>query len=391
MVFDNASQYEKHAKTKEHLRNHSCIVDFAATFQKYKSGRLTIVTVNPLNSRVIFLNLNQFLNMRKISVITLLVIVLFAACNKKQQDQKSNLSESEEEVASLSRKACASYEVLEEQMKADPGLRQRMNNIEAFTQKVLANPTAYRVLADGTLELPVHVNVLFRSSAQNISNAQIQSQIDVLNADFAGTNADYNNPSPYQSVRSGDIKIRFVWTTANVTRKSTNKRSWGTNDDMKRSSRGGIDPTNPTTTLNIWVCNLSNSILGYAQFPGGASATDGVVCDDNAFGTNGSASAPFNKGRTATHEVGHWFNLRHIWGDATCGNDFVGDTPLHNGPNYGCPASGHRSTCTGTPLEMFMNYMDYTDDACMYMFTTGQAARMQATYAVGGPRATLRP
>jgi hypothetical protein len=325
--------------------------------------------------------------MKKISMLAALVLVLFAACNKNDLQQTESEPETE---AALSRKICASYEVLQEQLRTDPGRQQRMDEIEAFTQKVLANPAAYRVLADGTLELPVHVNVLYRSSSQNISNAQIQSQIDVLNADFAGTNADYNTPSPYQTVRSGDIKIRFVWTTANVTRKSTNKRSWSTNDDMKRSSRGGIDPTNPTTTLNLWVCNLSNGILGYAQFPGGSSATDGVVCDDNAFGTTGTVSAPFNKGRTATHEVGHYFNLRHIWGDATCGNDFVGDTPLHNTANYGCPASGHRSTCTGTPLEMFMNYMDYTDDACMYMFSAGQAARMQATYAVGGPRASLR-
>ncbi|MBX9782009.1 MAG: zinc metalloprotease [Chitinophagaceae bacterium] len=329
--------------------------------------------------------------MRKISLIAALGIVLFAACNKNKNVQQE-ITDPENENVALSRKVCASYDVLQEQLKANPGLQQKMNEIERFTQKVLANPAAYRVLADGTLEIPVWVNVLYRTAAQNISNAQIQSQIDVLNADFAATNSDYGlTPSTFTAVRSGDIKIRFIWSTANVTRKSTTKTSWSTNDAMKKSSGGGINPTNPTTTLNLWVCNLSGGILGYAQFPGGASSTDGVVIDDNVFGTTGSATAPFNKGRTATHEVGHWFNLRHIWGDATCGNDFVGDTPLHTGANYGCPAAGTRSTCTGTPIMMTMNYMDYTDDACMYMFTAGQALRMQATYAVGGPRAGLRP
>jgi hypothetical protein len=174
-----------------------------------------------------------------------------------------------------------------------------------------------------------------------------------------------------------------------VIRKSTTKSSFSTNDGCKKASGGGIAPTSPTTKLNLWSCNLSGGILGYAQFPGGSSTTDGVVIDDNAFGSTGTVSAPYNKGRTATHEVGHWLNLRHIWGDATCGSDLVGDTPTHNTANYGCPASGHKSTCTGTPIEMTMNYMDYTDDACMYMFSAGQKTRMLATFATGGGRTTF--
>jgi hypothetical protein len=329
--------------------------------------------------------------MRKFFFAASTIALLIAACSKTKQDQLTTDETTPSSETALF-KNCASHEVLLENMKQDPTLKKRMDDIETFTQQILANPQAYKVLADGTLELPVHVNVLYRTTAENVSNAQIQSQIDVLNADFAATNADYNNtPSLFQSVRSGDIKIKFIWTTANVTRKSTKKTSWGTNDAMKKGNQGGISPTNPTTTLNIWVCNLGGGILGYAQFPGGSSATDGVVIDNNAFGTVGSASAPFNKGRTATHEVGHWFNLRHIWGDATCGNDQVGDTPSHNTANYGCPSYPHYSTCTGTPVEMTMNYMDYTDDACMYMFSAGQANRMKATFAVGGPRASLRP
>jgi hypothetical protein len=332
--------------------------------------------------------------MKKFSILAALVIVLFAACNKNKSTEQESLSEPEFNTAVASRKFCASYDVLQEQLKADPGLQKKMDDIESFTKKVIANPAAFKVLSDGTLELPVRVNILYNTSAQNISEAQIQSQIDVLNKDFAGTNTDYNTtPSIFQSVRSGDIKIRFLWTPANTTRKFSSKTSWGTRDAMKSSRKGGIDPTSPTTTLNIWVCVIGNGILGYAQFPGGSSSTDGIVIDPRYFGTTGLAIAPFNLGRTATHEVGHYFNLRHIWGDATCGNDFVGDTPPHRTANYSCPNTIN-ITCTNNTSfnrEMTMNYMDYTDDACMYMFTLGQASRMKATYAVGGPRASLIP
>jgi hypothetical protein len=277
--------------------------------------------------------------------------------------------------------------VLQEQLKADPTLAARMEAIETFTRNFEKNPAAYRLLPDGTMEIPVVFNVLYKTTAENVSLTQLQSQIDVLNEDFGATNADYNLTSTYNSVKAGNTGIRFVLDAVN--RRSTTTTSWSTNDAMKKSAKG-IAPTSPTTKLNIWVCNMGGGILGYAQFPGGSSATDGVVLDNNATGRTGTATAPFNKGRTATHEVGHWLNLRHIWGDATCGNDQVADTPPHNTANYGCPAAGHTSTCSPAQVEMTMNYMDYTDDACMYMFSAGQKTRMQATYAIGGPRASFR-
>jgi len=140
------------------------------------------------------------------------------------------------------------------------------------------------------------------------------------------------------------------------------------------------------------VCDISGGTLGYAQFPGGSASTDGVVCDYQYFGTNGTATAPFNKGRTATHEVGHWLNLRHIWGDdgtGCTGSDQVTDTPNAAGPNYGCPAFPTVTCSNGPNGDMFMNYMDYTDDACMFMFSSGQVSRMQALFATGGARASL--
>jgi hypothetical protein len=259
-----------------------------------------------------------------------------------------------------------------------------MAAIENFTsrfEQMAQNPSANRWV-NGVIEIPVVVNVLYKTAAQNISDAQINSQITVLNNDYQALNADYSQtPSLFQSLRSGNTNIRFVLDKIN--RKSTTKSSWGTNDAMKKAANG-ITPTSPTTKLNIWVCNLSGGILGYAQFPGGSSATDGVVIDDNAFGTTGTVSSPYNKGRTATHEIGHWLNLRHIWGDASCGNDLVNDTPTQQTSNFGCPSFPHK-TCSNNG-DMSMNYMDYTDDACMYMFTLGQKTRMQAVFASGGPR-----
>jgi hypothetical protein len=325
--------------------------------------------------------------MKKTLLFSIACAMMAIGCQKTSMNEAPTTSELTAENQNPLIRRCASYEVLEQQLKADPTLAANMQAIEENTSRFLSNQSANK-LVNGVVVIPVVVNVLYKTTAQNISLAQIQSQINVLNADFGATNSDYNlTPTAFQSLRSGNTNIQFVLDT--VIRKSTTKTSWSTNDAMKKSSQGGINPSSPTTKLNLWVCNLSNGILGYAQFPGGSSTTDGVVIDDNATGSTGTVSAPYNKGRTATHEVGHWLNLRHIWGDATCGSDLVNDTPLHNTANYGCPASGHRSTCTGTPLEMTMNYMDYTNDACMYMFSAGQKTRMQATFATGGGRTGL--
>ncbi len=309
--------------------------------------------------------------------------ILAVSCTKSSI-KEDETTKDEIVTSPLTHRACASQEVLEAQLKADPTLASRMQAIEEFTARYQQNPSAYRLLANGMIEIPVVVNVVYKTTAQNISAAQIQTQIDVLNADFAATNSDISNvPALFQPVVSGDIGVRFV--LDQVIRVNTKKISFTTNDGVKKASGGGVAPTSPSTKLNLWSCNLSNGVLGYAQFPGGALATDGVVILYSAFGVT-TAGAPYNKGRTATHEVGHWLNLRHIWGDATCGNDLVSDTPLHTGANFGCPAAGSRSTCAGTPVMMTMNYMDYTDDLCMYMFSAGQKTRMNATFVAGGPR-----
>ncbi len=316
-------------------------------------------------------------------LVTYLVAGLFfaGACTDKVVIE-------DEAIADVEHRMCAAQDVLDAQLAADPKLRDRLENIEEHTRAFIESG---RINEMGQLVIPVVVNVIYRTSQENISATQIQSQIDVLNEDFNAANSDLSSTPSIFTGAVADYGIQFELVAIN--RKYSNKRSWSTNDDMKRSSRGGVNPTSPATHLNIWVVNSiksgRNTILGYAQFPGGSAATDGVVCGYNFFGRTGVLSAPFNKGRTTTHEVGHWMNLRHIWGDATCGNDFVGDTPQHNTYNFGCPAASHRSTCSGSPIEMTMNYMDYTDDACMYMFTHGQKARSLAIFASGGPRASF--
>ncbi|MEO4005627.1 MULTISPECIES: zinc metalloprotease [unclassified Flavobacterium] len=303
------------------------------------------------------------------------VLLFLVSCDKDEASVNDSAT-----GAKLTERGCASHQVLEEQLRHDPSLAIKMNEIEEFTQRAMLQNR----LVNGKIEIPVVVNVLYRTTAENISLAQIQSQIDVLNRDFNATNTDFGSvPALFAGVKA-NVGISFVLDVVN--RKSTTKTSWGTNDAMKKTAQGGLNPTSPTTKLNLWVCTIGGGILGYAQFPGGSSATDGVVIDSKYLGTTGTATAPFNKGRTATHEVGHWMNLRHIWGDATCGNDLVADTPTHNAPNYGVPAYPHYSTCSGTPVEMTMNYMDYVDDAAMYMFSNGQKSRMLATFATGGPR-----
>ena len=328
--------------------------------------------------------------MKKQLSLVFVGLLIFLSCQKPATNPTKNT----EEVSAApingapGLQRCATYEVLQQQLIENPSLKSRMDEIEKFTQQFMNNPQAYKLIAPDTYEIPVVFNVLYKTSAQNVSDAQLASQIDVLNEDFGATNSDYNNTPPlFQPIRSGNINVQFKLVT--TVRKPTNKTQWSTNNAMKKSSQGGIDPTDPTHKLNIWVCNMGGGILGYAQFPGGNSATDGVVLDDEATGRTGTAKPPYGLGRTATHEVGHWLNLRHIWGDATCGNDQVGDTPLHNTANYGCPVYPHLSTCTGTPVEMTMNYMDYTYDACMYMFTAGQKTRMHATFGSGGGRTSF--
>jgi len=285
---------------------------------------------------------------------------------------------------------CYSMKVLNEQLKNNPGLEKRMYNIEKHTRTVISfkgkptnpgggggtTPTPYT----GTITIPVIVNII-EDSAHPVSTAHINSQIAILNADFNNNNSNTSSvPAEFASLVAN---ANITFTLAGVNRKTSTKTTWGTNDDMKYASQGGIDATDPTNYLNLWVCEIGGGILGYAQFPGGTTATDGVVIGSDYFGEN-TAGGVYGHGRTATHEVGHWLNLRHIWGDGRCKqDDFVADTPSSDGPNYKCPSY---PTVNCQSNDMTMNYMDYVYDDCMYMFSLGQNDRMRAIFATGGAR-----
>jgi hypothetical protein len=280
--------------------------------------------------------------------------------------------------------------------ETDPGYRGRRLEVEAETRKAIASGRAMEV-ARKLLTIQVVVHVVHRTDAENISDAQVKSQIAALNRDYMLKNSDKSKvPAPYKSL-IGNPNIQFKLATKDpdgkstngITRTATTVPDFGVDDAVKRKKSGGKNAWPTNRYLNLWACTLSSGLLGYAQFPGGAAATDGVVILNTAFGTQGTAKPPFNKGRTATHEVGHYLNLRHIWGDRNdcSGNDFVADTPAAQAANFGKPNFPHVTCHNGPSGDMFMNYMDYVDDAAMVMFSLGQIARMNA--ALAGPRKKL--
>jgi hypothetical protein len=288
---------------------------------------------------------------------------------------------------------CGAQQVNERLYEMDPELRGRHRRIEDDCRRAIEKGEAQRVWRK-LVTIPVVVHVVHKTDEENISDEQVKSQIDVLNQDYRGANADRSKvPDPWKGL-SADPNIAFALATKDpkgkatngITRVQTTVDSFGTDDAVKSKAGGGVPPWPTDRYLNLWVCNLGDGLLGYAQFPGGPAKTDGVVILYTAFGTKGAAADPFNLGRTATHEVGHWLNLRHIWGDTNdcSGSDQVSDTPRAMAPNYGKPDWPHISCNNGPNGDMFMDYMDYVDDNAMFMFTQGQAARMNATLA--GPR-----
>ena len=256
-----------------------------------------------------------------------------------------------------------------------PSFRDRLFKLEEQTAKYRNSGEKITTVPIVTVKVIVHV--VYKDPSQNISDAQIKTQIAVLNRDFRATNTDKSKtPTPFKGLIS-DSRVNFK--LDRITRTLTAKSSFSDDNGVKKASTGGIAAVDTKKYLNMWVCALGGGLLGYAQFPGGPVATDGVVIHYRAFGTNGTAQAPYNKGRSATHEIGHYFNLRHIWGDTPdcSGTDLVADTPNAAGPNFGKPPFPTVTCNNGPNGDMFMNYMDYTDDDAMFMFTAQQVLRMR--------------
>lgn len=250
-------------------------------------------------------------------------------------------------------------------------------------------------LKDEIIIIPIVVHILYNNNDQNISDEQVLSQIKVLNDDYRRHNADaVNTPDAFKSV-AADARIQFCLAkvdpqgraTTGIIHKFTKEGQFLADDGVKFSSKGGDDAWDATRYLNLWVCNLFGRTLGYAVLPGSPAEKDGVVIKYNVFGTIGNISSQYNKGRTATHEIGHWLGLKHLWGDSTCGDDGIADTPPQETSNSYCPVFPHLSSCSINSFgDMFMNFMDFTDDGCMNLFTQGQKAEMRSLFALGGPR-----
>ncbi|MBB5367984.1 MULTISPECIES: M43 family zinc metalloprotease [unclassified Janthinobacterium] len=293
-------------------------------------------------------------------------------------------------------RTCATMTVYRRLLNEDPSYARVRDEIENLAG--LYEGDQGLAARSGVTTIPVVVHVVWNTAAQNISDAQVASQIDVLNRDYRHTNTDVaNTPAPFLPL-TADARVEFALATldphgaatSGIERRQTSVTSFGADDAVKSQATGGMNAWPADTYLNIWICQLGGGLLGYAQFPGGPAATDGVVILQSAFGTIGTAAPPFHLGRTATHEVGHWLNLNHIWGDdgtGCTGTDNVADTPNQGGANTGTPSFPHVSCNNGPNGDMFMNYMDYVDDPAMFMFTAGQVARMQA--CLDGPRASI--
>jgi hypothetical protein len=291
---------------------------------------------------------------------------------------------------------CGTMDVHRRLLSTVPEYARARDQIEMHAQRFeLGELSSQRT---GVTRIPVVVHVVWNTTPQNVSDAQVASQIDVLNRDFRRTNPDVSTtPAPFLPLAT-DSRIEFVLAsldpngapTSGIERRQTSTASFTDNDAVKSFGTGGLNAWPQNQYLNLWVCPLAGGLLGYAQFPGGPNATDGVVIQQSAFGTIGTASAPFNLGRTATHEIGHWLNLNHIWGDdgtGCSGTDNVADTPNQGGFNTGAPTFPHVSCSNGPNGDMYMNYMDYVDDRAMVMFSAGQVARMQA--CLDGVRSTI--
>jgi Pregnancy-associated plasma protein-A len=296
---------------------------------------------------------------------------------------------------------CATYahnakeELLHPEYKSHRRLMQQ--NVQ---QWIMLNKKSYTI--GDSIFIPLVIHVLWNKPEQNISDEQIFSQIKVLNDDFNGLNADTINTPDYYKALRGKTNFYFKLAkqdpdglpTNGINRRYTAIDSGFDLDGAIHFTKlGGQDPWNPRYYVNIYVCLLSESSNTFAltYFPGGSLLRDGIICDYRYFGTVGITTPPYDKGRTVTHEMGHYFNLDHTWGptdrtsipDCT-DDDHVDDTPPQSVANYYCPKYPHPS-CIANLSDAFMDYMDYTDDACMNLFTKGQAERMVASYYVMTP------
>ncbi len=264
---------------------------------------------------------------------------------------------------------------------------QDLQAIENFTNQFIATNRNTIVTESAIIRIPVVIHNLYHFPEERITDAQVAAQLETLNKSFRRLHADTaNTPTHFKSL-AADIEIEFHLATSDprkrsttgINRKYTPIKAWSPDDKMKIAAETGVDAWDTKSYLNIWVCNLED-YAGYSSIIGGPIDKDGIVISTAAFGDGF---------KTIVHEAGHWLNLKHLWGDENCGDDGVADTPKQASYTVGCP-TGLRRTCGNTTTgDMYMNYMDFTSDECVNLFTEGQKARMRALFANGGIRNSL--
>ncbi|WP_290837017.1 T9SS type A sorting domain-containing protein [Flavobacterium sp.] len=302
----------------------------------------------------------------------------------------------------FAQRTCSTNAKIEQLKAEDPGFASRHKVISRYLKDVKNLQKNNSSQNPNVVTIPVVFHVLYKNQTQNISDAQINSQLAAMNEDFRKCNPDFLDVVPEAFQEFGaDMEICFAkatitpsgMPTSGITRKSV------PDDfvfDIEYYTPDGEPAWDTSHYLNIWIGRFPPGMLGFGTPPAAAGENyDGLCISYKYFGCNGTALAPFNKGRTVTHELGHYFGLKHTWGDdsTSCGDlqndDDVADTPPVNDPYFGCPTYPDNSNMC-EPTEdgaMFMNFMDYVDDACMAFFTLDQKSLVQAT--VNGPRASL--
>lgn len=297
---------------------------------------------------------------------------------------------------------CASVEVLNRKLAASATkkamfeLKRATFNKSLKTGNRLVQAQAAR-LAGEVYTIPVVFHVVL-SDPGSVSDADIQAQLDTLNHDYAGSNADSSKIPAYFKGLFGKSGIQFCLARrtpeglpfSGIDRVTTVRGSFSFNNEgVKQTAFGGVNGWDQDQYLNIWICSLSGGILGYSSFPDDDDKSlQGVVIDYRAI--PGGQYSSYNEGKTLTHETGHFFNLYHIWGDddgACTGTDYVDDTPDQANSSSTCVSGKKFDACTASGNGiMYQNYMDYTTDQCLVMFTNEQVLRMEATAATYYPQ-----
>jgi hypothetical protein len=300
-------------------------------------------------------------------------------------------------LTSSAQKKCRTADYTELQLSETPSLRSGLMQIEEFTKHKISitetNQRSAQTQVNGLIKIPVVFHVLYHLPEENIPASLINDMMTALNRDFRRKNSDtVNTPAVFKPF-AADMEIEFQLatmdpqgrSTSGVERKYTPVKYWLSDDKMKFASNYGADAWDSRSYLNIWICNMKD-VFGYSTLPGLDKKKDGVVFSLENFSAGYITAYAVNDHRTLVHEVGHWLNLRHIWGDSFCGDDFVDDTPKQSIYTSGCPSGTRQSCSNGVNGDMYMNYMDFTQDPCMNMFTRGQKARARALFETGGPR-----